>query len=96
MSTRVHGTDAEKCRLIAAFEGFDPIKGPPDYWRNLNATMRAARKLPDDYELIVGCGGSADVYRKSNIFVSQFVRDDPARAAFEALSAYLESRKVER
>jgi hypothetical protein len=89
--------DRQKCRLIARFEGLPTadIKSGDvtrDYPVDLRATMRAARKLPADYELIVGSGGSADVYRKSNIFVSQFVKADPARAAFEALSAYLEAK----
>jgi hypothetical protein len=98
-------TDTEKCRMIATFEGikmgeiflpcstafYKPVQLDkygntlPDYPHDLNATMRAARKLLPQVSFFVtaaGQAGFADIGRCK-------YDDDPARAAFEALAAYL-------
>lgn len=65
-----------------------------DYAYDLNAMMRAARRLPDDIELVVHSGGFA-VMEKQSGFQQNAVRhiiDDPARAAFEALASWLMER----
>ena len=79
-------TDAEKCRLIIDFEGRDPENEyGVDYPRDLNATMRAARKLTlHGREQIGICLQGALV-----------LGNDPARVCFEWLAAYLIERKKE-
>ena len=69
----------------------------PDYPHDLNATMRAARKLPKPYQLTVFSDGTAGVYKEGiyaeDDFVERKSEGDPARAAFEVLAAYLMERK---
>lgn len=87
-------SDAEKCRLIATFEQFDGDDDPPHYEWDLIATMRAARKLPDEISLVVdskGCVWLVD--GMGSISSTQTIINDPARAAFDCLSAYLKERK---
>ena len=97
-------TDAKKCRMIAEFEGLAVVgSGPPerleyvdngrhplpDYPHDLNATMRAARKL-DRLALIVDSTGNAFIQNDmAERGCLQFYPTDSARAAFEALAAYL-------
>ena len=108
-------TDAEKCRLLAEFEndGCDVCGvlfaahraahefGVSDYCCDLNATMRAARKLPKGiiFEMTWGIEplGSADeerwiveIIKRNGDLLVHISHADPARAAFEALAAYLE------
>lgn len=92
--------DAAKCRLIAKFEmpemeweHPDP-KYLPDYPHDLNATMRAARRLPSPLMLVVNSVGGAHIaYGLTEVMkFSAGVKGDPARAAFEALAAYLENQ----
>lgn len=104
-------TDAEKCRRIAEFEELIPneraYKGAlapsQDYPHGLNATMRAARKLPKGiiFEMTWGIEplGSTDeerwiveIIKRNGEVLVHISHADPARAAFEALAAYLEKQ----
>ena len=102
MSKPMNDTDRRK--LIATFEGVDPtlyerIKddfgSPFHYDTDLNATMRAARKLPKLLYLWASADGGAEIrYGVTEVMkYSQWCKDDPARAAFLALSAHLENTK---
>jgi hypothetical protein len=101
-------TDAEKCKMIAEFEGVSTeryerlhgdIYSPWDYPRDLNATMRAARKLPQGTKLIarstftasVERGGGKDRQVLASCDAAQLSAEHctTARAAFEALSTWL-------
>jgi hypothetical protein len=92
-------TDADRCKLIAEFEGIYPNDIlTSDYPHDLNATMRAARKLPKFIYLEVSSSGRADIKdiasgpNKSELIERAFSTHpiDCARAAFFALSAYIE------
>lgn len=98
-------TDAEKCRLIAEFEMgraipdnaiLDTSRGTPHaYPHDLNATMRAARRLPSNVRMQVDQTGGALIYTTGEEGGEQIGADvpgDPARAAFLALSGYLERK----
>lgn len=100
-------TDEERCRLIAEFEGHDfggvpfcavcGIRGGiPHYAHDLNATMRAARRLPEPtiFALHLGLGKQrktrAEVFSKFGAkVISESEIDDPARAAFLCLSDWI-------
>jgi hypothetical protein len=92
-------TDAEKCRLIAEFEGIYPNDIlTSDYPHDLNATMRAARRLQRPMILVVTSEGRAAIVNANEQFDVRSIKSikvdgDPARAAFEALSQYLETAK---
>lgn len=101
-------TDEERSRLIAECENLQPIsittEGPrlnllPDYAHDLNATMRAARRLDEGVLLGVNSAGVAFVYMEAfpKFIPSEEYHNetptDPARAAFLALSDYLASRE---
>lgn len=96
-------TDAEKCKLIAErLEGWHAHGGAiddgpyPEYMRFLDATMRAARNLPQFYRfeieiVIEGANSWAAICDDQGKTVASHWDNsaDPARAAFEALAAYL-------
>jgi len=69
----------------------------PDYPHDLNATMRAARKL-NRLALIVDSTGDAFLQNSKGDVTTglQSYLTDPARAAFEALAAYLGSKEREK
>jgi hypothetical protein len=107
-------TDADRCKLIAEFEGLpflNPYADYPttaaatpngpfvtiNYPHDLNATMRAARKLPEGNLLVLICG---KVQSESYITIANglgsgpvVINTNPARAAFLALTGYLAERK---
>ena len=87
-------TDNDRCKLIAEFEG-DPNASHGgticDYAHDLNATMRAARKLRN--HLLIVCGNGV-AYISGDGSQQVGCLDDPARAAFLALSSYLENAKT--
>jgi hypothetical protein len=95
-------TDAEKCRMIAEFEFFNPklpSEGYPvaDYPHDLNATMRAARKLPRMFRLEIAVEQSKSWATLTNeegrtIAYERTIDGDPARAAFKALSSWLAAK----
>ncbi len=93
--------DADKCQMMAEWEGLCgcPQLGKitaslpcyvhdhnkyPDYPHDLNATMRAARKMPENDRVVIIDALEHDLYLNEG---------DPARAAFEALSAWLMEQK---
>lgn len=86
-------SDAEKCKLIREFEGIyanDILTA--DYPHDLRATMRAARRLPDDAQLIVTSLAESHVLCTGTVYYCSTEtrqKGDIARAAFEALAAYL-------
>jgi len=109
-------TDVGRSRRIAEFEGTaqswsvrilggkseEGVK-TPDYAHDVNATMRAARRLPTFYALMVVSPGYAYIlappepgsHRSKMCRICEVTIDaDPARAAFLALSAYLEKRPL--
>lgn len=90
----------DKCRLIAEFErvgmGLIPqgaVEGedPPDYAHDLNATMRAARRLPDHASLIVEAsfrGGEAWINDMGGEG-KHIANHAPAQAACDALAEWI-------
>jgi hypothetical protein len=100
-------TDEDRCKRIAEFE-YGPQGetyqriNPADYPHDLNATMRAARKLQPERFLEVDSEGRAKIIKHRGALMSggwqdaaeqiAFADDDSARAAFLALSAYLETK----
>ena len=71
---------------------------PPDYEKSLDATMRAARRLPEGIclELLLrsDMGCNVTIMKINGLVDAEHLtmssNPDPARAAFEALAAYLE------
>lgn len=96
--------DQEKCRLIAEFEGFGTgdfevaFNAKCDYTHDLNATMRAARKLPHhlDFSIALRRGGAdaiiSDLTPMNRVILARSQDETAARAAFEALVAWLMER----
>lgn len=94
-------TVEEKCKMIAEWEGLEHVHHgtfhAPDYAHDLNATMRAARRLPLGavvFELSLGINEDevcmAEITTRAGELVVHEESTDPARAAFECLAAYLE------
>lgn len=105
-----------KCRVIAEFQGAplrhqcacpdEPINGIC-YWHNypenLNATMRAARRLPDDLKFCVVRMTAHEIANGEQLWGAEILNahdsiickgaDTPQRAAFECISAYLAEHK---
>jgi hypothetical protein len=97
-------SDEEKCKLIREFEGIYPndiLKS--DYPHDLNATMRAARRLPEGIIFTMTWG--IELYLDDPCWIVEITNRngelwvhesnaDPAHAAFECISAYLANARV--
>lgn len=82
-------------KAATAFERF------PDYAHDLNATMQAARRLPYNINLVVSMRVGATVASVEQIdapaeLLIVHVENNPARAAYLALSDYLATKKESR
>lgn len=74
----------------------------PDYPHDLNATMRAARRLPEGVDLVVMSHGAAYIDESDDCSTGMtqsriaFLDSDPARAAFECIYECVAAQRKEK